>query len=155
MCIGVLPPPPPLFFFSCQAPLKTANCSSPPLFRQSPLYIGFSWTPSMNVLHKHKISQFKFLVMTEKYFCLETFFVIEYYFFVRLQPTTPHPPLWKKLPTLFQQSPSQGWGPVKPPLFENLVGGSNAPPPHPVAEKRRGGGGGERAHMFMQGKNNI
>ena len=47
MCIRVSspssnPPPPPL---SCQpAPLKSANCPSP-LFRQSPLYIGFLWIP--------------------------------------------------------------------------------------------------------------
>ena len=39
------------------------------------------------------------------------------------------PPLWKKLPPLFQQPPSQSWGPVKLPLFENLVGGSTPPPP--------------------------
>ena len=33
--------------FSCQAPLKFANCSSSPLLDNSPLYIGFSWTPSL------------------------------------------------------------------------------------------------------------
>ena len=30
----------------------------------------------------------------------------------------------KKLPPAFPATPSKGWGPVKPPLFENLVGGS-------------------------------
>ena len=41
----------------------------------------------------------------------------------------------KKLPPLFQQPPSQSWGPVKPSLFENLVGGSTCPSP----PSRRGG----------------
>ena len=34
--------PSPLF---CQAPFKYANCQSPTLFRQSPLYLGFLGTP--------------------------------------------------------------------------------------------------------------
>ena len=37
--------------------------------------------------------------------------------------------MWKKSPPLYLQSPSKIWGPVKPPLFENLVGGSHSPPP--------------------------
>ena len=34
------------------------------------------------------------------------------------------PPSEKNYPPLFQQTPSKSWGPVKPPLFENLVEGS-------------------------------
>ena len=89
MCIGVSIPPqkqPPSFLPS--PPLKLANCPRP-LFRQSPLYIGFSWilphskirifqlTPKiltffiLNTILKvtkflGKISQFEFLVMTGK-----------------------------------------------------------------------------------------
>ena len=37
------------------------------------------------------------------------------------------PPL-KKVIHFFLTTPSQSWGPVKPPLFENLVGGSSPPP---------------------------
>ena len=43
-------------------------------------------------------------------------------------------PPWNKSPALSQQPPSKSWGPVKLPLFENLVGGSITP----LAE--RGGG---------------
>ena len=42
-------------------------------------------------------------------------------------------PPWKKSPPSFPATPSKSWGPVKPPLFENLVGVST-----PLAE--RGGG---------------
>ena len=52
--------------------------------------------------------------------------------------------MWKKSPPLYLQSPSKIWGPVKPPLFENLVGGSHSPPP-PFAES---GGGG--VHTMFQ-----
>ena len=45
-------------------------------------------------------------------------------------------------PTLSQQATSQNWDPVKPPLFENLVGGST---PSPPAEGGKVGGGGEGA----------
>ena len=37
---GITPPPPLLFL--AKSPLKYANCPNPPLFRQSPPYIGFS-----------------------------------------------------------------------------------------------------------------
>ena len=43
VCIGVSLPPTPTF--SCQAPSKIWKLSIPNFFRQSPLYIGFSWTP--------------------------------------------------------------------------------------------------------------
>ena len=40
------------------SPLKSANCPSQPLFRQSPLYFGFSWTPLPHL----KTGFFRFLV---------------------------------------------------------------------------------------------
>ena len=47
-----------------------------------------------------------------------------------------HPPSpWKKSPPSFPATPSKIWGPVKPPLFENLVGGSTP------QQKGEGGGG--------------
>ena len=50
--------------------------------------------------------------------------------------TAPPPPLPEKVPPLFQQPPSKHGDPVsvKPPPFENLVGGSTTPLP----AKRRG-----------------
>ena len=48
------------------------------------------------------------------------------------------PPPWKTSPPLSQRSPSRSWGPVKPLLFENLVG-SSTPPPYTL-QKRWGGG---------------
>ena len=41
-------------------------------------------------------------------------------------------PPWKRSPPFSQQPPSKSWRPVKPPLFENLVGGST----HPSCRKR-------------------
>ena len=45
----------------------------------------------------------------------------------------------KSHPPLPQQPPSKGWGPVKHPLFENLVGGSTPYHPPPPAENGKGG----------------
>ena len=45
----------------------------------------------------------------------------------------------KKVTPSFPATPSKSWGPVKPPLFENLVGGTS-PPSH--CRKVRGGEGG-------------
>ena len=56
-------------------------------------------------------------------------------FFVKIA-TPPLP--WQKLPPLFQQPLSQSWGPVKPPLFQNLVRGSTRSPLPPSAERKWG-----------------
>ena len=83
--IGVSTPSKTQPFLSCQAPLKSTNCPSPPLFRQSPLYIVSSRPPPPKVgsfseplsslipsyllkVTKFlvKISQFEFLVTTEQ-----------------------------------------------------------------------------------------
>ena len=94
---GIIPPQkhhPPLY---CQAPLKLTNCPSAPFLGNHPLYIGFLWTPlkvwSIIEPQKYysfsslipsyllkvtkslgKLSQFEFLVMTEKIFLLINFF---------------------------------------------------------------------------------
>ena len=49
------------------------------------------------------------------------------------------PPPMKKVTPCLPTTPSKSWGLVKPPLFENLVGGSIPPP----QQKTGGGGGGE------------
>ena len=42
---------------------------------------------------------------------------------------------WKRSPPLSQQYPSKNWDPVKPPLFENLVGDSNHQLPTTTQQK--------------------
>ena len=71
------------------------------------------------------MSQFEFLVMIEKkIFTYKVFLslnILDFNLFFMWQLQTP----WKKSPHLFsQEPPSESWGPVKAPLFENLVGGS-------------------------------
>ena len=59
-------------------PLKSAPLNlqtvTAPLFRQSPLYIGFSWTLLKVTKFLVKICQFEFLVMTEKNIFVYNFF---------------------------------------------------------------------------------
>ena len=120
--------PPPL---SCQAPLISANCPSSPLFKKSTPSIGFSWPPitfvkveSFSEPQKYesfsslipsyllivtkflvKISQFEFLVMTEKnIFAYKLFLSLNIsdcnlFFMWKLQP-----PL-KKVAPLFPSNP--------------------------------------------------
>ena len=126
----------------CQAPtLKSANCPSL-LFRQSPLYIGFSWTPPLKVGFFNerpkyqsvssltpsyllkvtnflvKISQFEFLVITEKnIFVYKLFMSLNIsdfsLFFWKFAP--PPLPLKKVTPLIPSNFPSQRWGPFRPP----------------------------------------
>ena len=86
VCIGLSPTP---LSLSCQAPLKSTNCPSPPFLRNSPPIYWFSLIPpkvgsfsepqkyesSLSLIPSyllkvtkflHKISQFEFLVMSEK-----------------------------------------------------------------------------------------
>ena len=67
---GYQPPPlpPPLknttFLFLAKDPLKLADCLSPPLSRQSPLYIGFSWpTPSKSQIFQWTPNLLKFFIL--------------------------------------------------------------------------------------------
>ena len=47
---GINPPQKYHPLFLAKPPLKSANCPSPPFFRQSPpFYIGFSWAPGLKV----------------------------------------------------------------------------------------------------------
>ena len=48
-----------------------------------------------------------------------------------------NPPLKKVTPS-FPLPPSKNYSPVRPPLFENLVGGSTPLPPHPPQQKKEG-----------------
>ena len=61
-----------------------------------------------------KISQFKFLVMTEKHFWFINFFAITYFRFqfFYLKTSTP----WKRSLSLSQQPTSKWWCPVRSPL---------------------------------------
>ena len=147
---GINPPsktPPPRF---CKAPPIDLQTFQGPLFRQSSLYIGFSWPPIKVGLFSElqkcqsfpfltpsyllkvtkflvKISQFEFLVMTDKnMFAYKLYFLLNIsdfslFFMWKLQPP------WKKSPPFSQQPLSKRWDLVKPPNFENLVGGSTCP----------------------------
>ena len=132
--IGVSTPPPTLknttLLLLCYPPLDLQIVQAPfPLFRQSPLLYRFSvnsppkrhifqWTHKIwkfssltpSYLLKVtkflvKISQFKFLVITEKNISVyKLFFALNisdfiFFFFVKLQPHSPSP-LLKKLPSL-------------------------------------------------------
>ena len=129
---------------SCQdPPLKSANCPIP-LFRQSPSISVFyelhplkilQWMPKilkffiLNLILSFKskkflvkISQFGFLVMTEKNtFVYKLFlslnisdFSVFFCFFVLVKIATLQPPFLKKVTPSFPATPSQSWGPVKP-----------------------------------------
>ena len=76
------------------------------------------------------------------FFCRNIFQILDFFFFFFFlcKIATPSE---KSYPPLFQQPPSQSLGPVKPSLFENLVGGST---PSPTPETTRGGG---RAHYAL------
>ena len=130
VCIGVSASPQKYYApLSFQAPLKSANCWSP-LLRQFPLYIGslwtapqpknriFQWTP---IIFLVKISQSKFLVMTEKDIFVYKLFLsliisdTNLFFMWKLHPSFPSTPFWRL----------RSWDPVKQPLFW----GSHTRPP--------------------------
>ena len=87
-----------------------------------------------------EISQFEFLVTAEKnIFAYKLFlslnisdFILFLFFFLKIGNL----PAEKSHLPLSQQPPSKSWGPVKPPLFENLVRGS---PPLSPQQKGKGG----------------
>ena len=76
-----------------------------------------------------KISQFELLVMTKKnIFAYKLFFVITYFrFYFLCEIANPPPPPLKKSPPPSQQPPLKVEALSRPPLFENLVGGSTPP----------------------------
>ena len=93
--LGYQPPSPQRhhLFFS-KSPLKSANCPSlplpRPLFRQFPLYIVFFCEIFLSIAPSHllkvtkflvKISQFKFLIITEKNIFFINFFITKYFRF--------------------------------------------------------------------------
>ena len=111
--------------FSRQAPLKLANCQSSPVLGNPLLYIGFSWTPPKSWIFQwtpipsyllkvtkflSKVSQFEFLVMTEKSIFAHKLFlslnISDFNLFFMWKLQAPPPP--EKV------APSKSWGPVKP-----------------------------------------
>ena len=141
-CVLGYQPPPPLKNttpLSCQAPLKSVNCPSPPFFGnppsilvfcEPPLKVGsFSepWKCFSSLIPSYlskatkilgKISQFEFLVMTEKDIFAYKLFLSDFnlFFMWKLNPPCP-PPSWKKSPSLSKQPSSKSWVPVKFPPF--------------------------------------
>ena len=132
-------------------PLKSASCPSPSFlsnppywffvtlkvgfFSEPPKYQSFSSFTSSYLLKVTKFlvkiySQFEFLVMTEKsIFAYKLFLSLNISDFSLFSCENWNPP-WKKSPPSFPATPSKIWGPVKSPLFENLVGAST-----PLAER--------------------
>ena len=100
----------------------------PPSFLPSP-----PWKlskPSILVFHD-SLYKSNFLVNAQfiRFYCI---------FYVKIAiPPPPPPPPEKSHLLLSKQPPSKSWGPVKPTLFENLVGGS---PPSLPAERGVGEG---------------
>ena len=139
---------------SCLAllPLNLQTVQTP-IFRQSPVYIGFSWNPPLKLRFFHepqkhrifsslipsyllkvtkflvKIPQFEFLVTTEQRILVYKLFLslnisdFSLSFVKKLQPRL------KKVTPLSQQPPSKNWGPVKPPPFWKSGRRFNPPPP--------------------------
>ena len=108
-------------------PFKSGNRPSP-LFRPSPLYIGFLWTPPPTPV---KLGFFRepqkykgFSSFSPSYLLKITKFLVKISEFP-----------WKKSPLLSQQPSSKSWGPVKLPFFEKLVVVSTSP-----QQKEREGG---------------
>ena len=128
---------------SWQSPLKSGNCLRPPLywvfvnsplkvrfFSKYPKYQSFSSSTPCYLLKVTKfcvkISQFEFLVMTEKnivvykLFCHQIFQILIYLFFKIATPL-------KKVTSSFPATPLSKLRTCQapPPVFENLVGGTN------------------------------
>ena len=86
------------------------------------LFLWYSW--KFHILNPPV--WFEFLVMTEKYFCLLTFFVIKYFrfqfiFYAKIAPA-PH----KKVTPFFLLTPLKVEVLSSPSLSDNLVGGSTS-----------------------------
>ena len=118
MCIGIsTPPSKTLAPLPCQAPPSppnSANCPSPPFLGNPPLYYLLKVTKILG-----KISQFEFLVMTEKsIFAYKLFLSLKISDFFSVCVKISMPPWKKSLPLKVEVLSS----PL--PLFENLVGGS-------------------------------
>ena len=110
-----------LSYIVCIGVSSLPSRKAPPL--QFPLSIGFFVTRIRLKFFIFNPVPTKFLVTIS----LQTFFVIKYFrfYFLLCKIFTPSPQ-WRKSPPLSLQPPSKNWDPVKPTLFENLVGGSNS-----------------------------
>ena len=167
---GIKPlPPHPLKtpLLSCQAPLKSANFPNPPFFRQCPptywffetpphplkvgsfierpKYLSFSSLIPSYLLKATKllggISQFQFLVMTEKNILAYKLFLSLNISYFNLFLCENCNPCYKIVTNLFsQQTLSKVEVLSNNPLFENLVGSSTPSPPTPTLSPCRGDG---------------
>ena len=121
VCIRVLTPlknTTPSFLPS--SPLNQQTVQAP-LFRQSPLCIGFSWAPLKVWFFSEpqKYQNFPVWILSydrEKYFCWSTIFVNKYFRFYFLCENCDPPE--KSHPLLSKQPPSKSWGLVKPPFLK-------------------------------------
>ena len=117
-------PPPPLNLQTVPTPLFKQP-PPPPLkvgfLSECPKYQSFSSLTPFYLLKVMKflvnICQFEFLVMIEKnVFVYKLFLSLNisdlFIFFCKIATR------WKELPPLFQQPPSQSWGPVQPPFLK-------------------------------------
>ena len=94
-----------------------------------------------------KISQFGFLVTTKKnifahiiiFFCHSILQILVYFLYENCNSP-------EKSKPFFPSNSSKSWDPVKSPLFENLVGGSNSPT---IPRSRKVGGRGEESAHYL------
>ena len=130
--------------FSCQpSPLNQQTVQAPFLGNPPSKSLFFQWTPKilkfLSLIPSYllkvtkflgNISQFEFLVMTEKnnfaykLFLLLNISDLNLFFMWQLHP----PPPWKKSPPLSLQPPSKSWGPVNPHPFWKFGWRLNSPP---------------------------
>ena len=139
VCIRVLTPlknTTPSFLPS--SPLNQQTVQAP-LFRQSPLCIGFSWAPLKVWFFSEpqKYQNFPVWILSydrEKYFCWPTIFVNKYFRFYFLCENCDPPE--KSHPLLSKQPPSKSWGLVKPPFLKIWLEAQPPSPPAPFRKER-------------------
>ena len=104
----------------------------------------FHWTPKTSLPHKknyffilnpsYLLKVTKFLVKTYQFEFFKIFLFINFFLSLNISDfcyflcKNCNPPEKVTRPPYFPANPSKSWGPVKPPLYENFVGGSASPP---------------------------
>ena len=149
--------------FLVKPPLKSTNCPRTPFYAISLYILVFQYPPPKSRIFQWTlsyfskvtkflgtISQFEFLVTTKKnFFAYKLFLSLNISDFNLLLCENCNPRLIKVTPC-FPAIPSKSWGPVKHPLFENLVGGSTPIAPYPLQK-----GGGTHYDNSRLAKKNI
>ena len=104
--------------FLAKSLLKSTNCPNLPLWSSPPFILFFCEPPSLL-----KSLIFHWTPKTLKFFILTLSFLLKV----------------TKFLVTFKNWTSKSWGPIKYPLFTNLVGGSiHNHQPHPLTTKRSG-----------------